>query len=456
MYANSKTQTKSTFRLSSPAAVQKKDHGILHDFLRLLLPLIIGNILQQLYNTIDTVIVGRYASAEEFAAIGVASSVMNLLLFAIIGFCTGISVLFSQCYGAQDEEGFQEYHTYSLVIGGLLSIGLSILSTLALPTLLQFLNTPDEILAFTESYLHIVIAGLLISYLYNLYAALLRSIGRSDVSTLALFVSVILNTVLDLVFIGTFHMGIRGAAIATVISQGFSVLLALGYLLFLQSQVRLTFTRKAWSGQKIRKMLSIGGITCIHQVSLYIGKLLIQGSVNGMGTDLISAYTATNRIESFANSFGDSGYSVTSVLIAQSFGAGDKKRIQRTLRVSFQVLIVLGVVSSLVLFLWAPAFSSLVLGAASTSIPEATTYLRWIAIFYLFCFTGNSYAGYFDGLGRVKFSFVGALSHMTLRVILSYFWIPAYGLTGLAIATGIGWILVNVGWEIARRKVAAK
>ncbi len=425
-------------------------------FIRLMIPLIIGNILQQLYNTIDTLILGRFAGTADFAAVGLSSSVMNLLLFAIIGFCTGISVLYAQAYGAGDMRTFRSYHFHAFILGLTLIGGISAVVYASLSGILRLLQTPDELFSLCLTYLQIIVLGLIVSYFYNMYAALLRSIGKASVALYALCIAVLLNTALDYLFVAVYGDGIRGAAVATVIAQCFSVGFCVLYLQIREKSVWFSLRTVKWSSTDIRKMLRIGTVTSVHQMSLYLGKLFIQTTVNTAGTTMIAAYTATGRIEGFANSFGDSGYSATSILVAQNFGAGKRDRVESSFRISLVSLILLGIASSAVMYVLAPALSALLLGAESAALAQSVTYIRTISIFYIFCFTGNTFAGYFDGISLVRIPFIGALSHMTLRVILSAFWIPLMGLNGLAIATGIGWILVNIGWELVRLHMRRK
>ena len=190
--------------------------------LRLALPLMLGNILQQMYNTIAALVVNRYAGALEYAATGVSSSVMNLFLFIVIGACTGISVLFSQQYGARDLETFRRQHFLTLVFGLLATALLSLCAILLLPQLLRAIQTPEELFTYTRVYLTIVLASLPAAFLYNLYNALLRSVGSTNAALGVLTLSVGLNLLLSLLFVAKLEMGIAGAAWATAIAPPFS------------------------------------------------------------------------------------------------------------------------------------------------------------------------------------------------------------------------------------------
>lgn len=416
--------------------------------LRLSSPLIVGNILQQLYNTVDAFILGHFAGNTQFAAVGIAGSVMNLFLFMIMGACTGISVIFASLYGAGDYAAFRREHWISLTIGTLTVVLFSILGLFCLPYLLSFIRTPKELLVPVSTYLSIILINLFASFLYNLYSALLRAIGRTSASLMALAAAVSVNLVLDFLFVAKFAWGIAGAAYATAISQIISAGLCILYLVC--KAPNLVFRRKDCHMDKnlLLQTTRFSFITGLLQSSLYIGKLLIQGAVNTGGTDMISAYTATTRIEGFANSFGDSGSSATSVLVAQNYGAGKKGRVRNSFRSSFFLLFFIGVVMSVVMYVSAAASVGLMLGSTQgKAFENACSYMKIVAFFYVFCFLGNSFAGYFDGIGKVLVPFTGSLTHITLRVILSWLLIKEHGLPAVALATGLGWILVNVLWS---------
>lgn len=413
-------------------------------------PLIFGNILQQLYNAIDAFVLGRYAGEAEFAAIGIAGSVMNLFLFAIVGACAGISVLFAQFYGAEDLASFRREHFLSLCFGLLCTAGCSGLGPLCLSPLLRLIQTPQELSALVSAYLTVILISLPAAFLYNLYSALLRSIGRASAALMALALAVGANLCLDILFVSRLKLGIFGAACATAISQAVSAALCICYLR--HAMPVLLFRREdcRMDGPLLRRTAHFSFVTVLHQSSLYIGKLLVQGAVNTGGTAVISAYTATTRIEGFANSFGDSGAAATSVVVAQNLGAVKRDRVQQAFRSSLCLMLGLGFLSSLVMYITVGKTVGFMLGTSVGSAYEnARQYMRTIALFYTFCFTGNTFAGYFDGCGRVSVPFIGAISHIALRVVLSWCLIRSMGLNAVAVATGIGWIFVNRLWTAA-------
>ena len=388
--------------------------------LRLAAPLIMGNILQQLYNTVDAFILGRFAGEAEFAAVGVAGSVMNLFLFMITGACTGISVIFAQLYGAGERERFRREHWLSLSCG---------------------------LLATT------ICSGLG----FVLLAPLLCAIGRANAALMALAAAVTVNVALDYCFVARFHMGIAGAAWATAASQAISAVLCIAYLRRKAPELIFACADRHMDKELLRQTAHFSFVTALHQSSLHIGKLLVQGAVNTGGTDMISAYTATTRIEGFANSFGDSGSAATSVLVAQNRGAGKEERVRASFRGSLLLMLAMGLAMSLIMYVSANASVGFMLGTRSgAAFENARDYLKLVALFYTLCFTGNTFAGYFNGIGKVLVPFLGATSHIALRVVLSWLLVGRMGLPAVALATGLGWAMVNTMWAVVKHVTERK
>lgn len=272
-----------------------------------------------------------------------------------------------------------------------------------------------------------------------------------------LLVSVVINLGLDLYMVGTLHMGIAGAAWATFFSQAVSAVFSVLIFYLKLPDLRCCKNDCKWDKSLIQKTLHFSVVTSIHQASLYIGKLMVQSAVNAAGTEMIAAYTAATRIEGYANSFGDSGVAATSVIIAQNHGAGKQDRVRKGFWDSLVLLFTLDIVCSIILYMVSPNAVTLILGHTyGASYRNAVSYLRIIAFFYTFCFTGNTFAGYLDGIEKVSIPFIGAAGHIALRVILSWIFIQDYQLPAVAFATGIGWVLVNLFWSIYQFAVSRR
>ena len=422
--------------------------------IRLALPLLFGNILQQLYNTVDAVIVGRWAGSDAFAAVGVAGTLMNLFLFLLGGVCAGVAVIFSQQYGARDFAGFRRELFLSCTFGGLFSLALSLLALLLAAPLLALIQTPAELVPLCLDYLRVIFGGLLTCFAYNLSSSSLRSAGDTLAALLALGVSILANVGLDLLFVAKFQWGVAGAAWATVASQTLAAILAAGYLAWRYPELLFRRADCVLDRGLLGRTVRFAAASALHHCNLYLGKMLVQGAVNTLGTPGINAYTAASRIEGFANSFGDSGAAALSVFVGQNTGAGRPDRVRKGYFDAVKLLAGLGVGMAVLMFVGAEFFSKLLLPAGAQwelSFSYSVDYLRTISLFYILCFTGNSFAGYFQGVGRLNIPVLGATSHITMRVILSWLLAQRLGLRAVALATGLGWIWVNCFWSLVFR-----
>lgn len=203
-------------------------------------------------------------------------------------------------------------------------------------------------------------------------------------------------------------------------------------------------------GELLKQTAHFSFVTALHQSSLYTGKLLVQGAVNTGGTDMISAYTATTRIEGFANSLGDSGSAATSVLVAQNRGAGKEERVKESFRSSLFLMLAMGLAMTLIMYVSASTSVGFMLGTRSgAAFENARDYLKLVAL-------GNTFAGYFNGIGKVSVPFLGATSHIALRVVLSWLLVGKMGLPAVALATGLGWVLVNALWTFVKWRMEKK
>ena len=416
-------------------------------------PLLAGNILQQLYNMVDAVIVGRFVGESAFGAVGVSGSVMNLFLFLISGGCDGVGALLSQFYGAEDGGSFRRGFYLSGLFGAGVSAALTGLGLLALPGLLALLHTPDSVAAYAMDYLQIIFLGFPAAFAYHLSSGVLRAVGNTRAALFFLALSMGVNLVLDLVFVAGLELGVAGAALATVLAQALAAGLCALYLRLRFPELMFRRTDMVLDLPLLERTAKFSFVTALHMCNLYIGKLLVQGTVNALGEDAINAFTAATRVEGFANSFGDSGAAAVAVFVGQNTGAGECGRVRQGFRQGQKLLLAFGAFMSLVMVLGAEPCLRLVLPAgSSSSLEPAVGYLRLVACFYIFNFLGSGLAGYFRGRGRVNIPVIGATGHISLRVVLSALLAPGIGLPAVALATGLGWMGVVTFWNILVRK----
>lgn len=418
--------------------------NIKYQLIGLTLPLILSNILQELYNTIDTYMVGSFINDNAIASIGISGSIMNLFIFIIIGANNGISLILARYYGEKNYKKFRKSIFTSIIIGGGITVILSITSILILNFILNIINTPMELKSYVTEYLNIILIGLISCFLYNLCSSLLRSVGNSKTSLYILLLSTIANIIMDYIFIKIFGLGIQGAAIATVLSQIFSAVIAViyinkkyPYLICKRADFKLDI-------KNIKSILDYMTMSSLHQSSLYIGKLLIQGAVNALGTNSIIAFTASSRIEAFPNSFAESGGTAISIFISQNKGAEKNGRIKKGFKTGLKLMLLMGMIIISIAFILSKPLSGMFIENNINAVNEAASYLKVISIFYIFCFIGSSFVGYYKGVGMMNIPVVGTILHISIRTILSYILIYKLSLSAVAVSTGLGWIAVNI------------
>lgn len=415
--------------------------NIKRQLIYLSIPLLIGSIFQQFYNTIDSIIVGRYVGHDAFAAIGISSTVMNLFIFIIIGCCTGISIITAQLYGEKNYDKMRNEIFLSSILGVSVTIIISILGILFMPIILKIIQTPRELTEYVTQYMNVILGGLITTFMYNFLSSILRSVGNTKMSLIFLLISIVLNIILDLTFIRVFNMGIIGAALATVISQLVSALLCYLYIIYRIPFLKVKKVDMKYNSGLIKLTCQYSFVSALHQSSLYIGKLLVQGAVNSLGVDAISAYTATGRIEDVILAFGNSGSEATSIFIAQNTGAKNQKRVLEGFK---DALILIELVCiGLILFLFFRSdilLNFFVFDEAKTVLNYGVQYFKIIAFFYIISLIGSIFVGFFRGTGHVNVPVIGTTLQIIIRVILSYILVKSMGLGGVALATGIGWI----------------
>lgn len=410
------------------------------------LPLIAGNLLQQFYNVADTLIVGRFLGPGALAAVGSSYTVMTFLTSVILGLCMGSGALFSMLCGAKDTERMKNSFVQSFFFIGLVTALVEILSLIFLNPMMRLLQIPADILAETREYLQVIFVGLLFTFIYNYFAALLRALGNSMVPLLFLAVSALGNIVLDLVFILKLHMGTEGAAWATILAQLLSAL-GIGLYVWIKMPHLLPERRHFYWDRNILKTISRYSIlTCVQQSVMNFGILMVQGLVNSYGVTVMAAFAAAVKIDSFAympvQDFGNA----FSTFIAQNQGAGKRERIRSGLKAA--------VLSSGLFCLVISAVTVCFAGPLMTIFisPEETEIIR-IGVQYLHiegaCYVGIGCLfllyGLYRGLGRAGVSVVLTVISLGTRVALAYLLspIPAIGLLGIWWAVPVGWFLAD-------------
>ena len=410
------------------------------------LPLILGNLLQQLYNLADTWVVGRFIGEGALAAVGSSYTLMTFLTSILLGLCMGSSVYFSIQYGRQDPDRLRNGIFQSFLLIGGLTLLLNLTVYLALDGILVLLQIPLDILGLTKEYLQWIFAGMAATFLYNFFANLLRSVGDSATPLVFLGISVVLNIGLDILFVVPLGMGVRGAAMATVIAQFVAGLGLFLYTWFAFPALRVQKRHRYWDRAALKNLLNLSLFTCLQQSVMNFGILMVQGLVNSFGTAVMAAFAVAVKIDTIAympvQDFGNA----FSTFVAQNYGAEKRDRIRTgTHWAVFWVVLFCLVIGGLVCLLAPRLMAAFVGGDAAEVIAIGTGYLRIEAAFYLGIGILFLLYGYFRAVTRPAVSVVLTICSLGTRVLLAYTLsaLPALGVNGIWIAIPIGWFLAD-------------
>lgn len=421
------------------------------------LPMIAGNLLQQVYNLVDTLIVGRCLGASALAAVGSAYTLMIFITSIIIGLCMGSGAFFSSDYGSGSETALREDVFLSFVFIAAVSVIINVIVYPAMNLIMAALQTPEELLGLTRDYVSVIFAGIIFVFLYNFFAYLLRSLGNSFIPLVFLAISSVINIVLDIWFVISLDMGVSGAALATVIAQAFSGIGITAY-----SLLRVPFLRKFsaenlhFNRRRFVEIVENDFSTGLQQSVMNFGILMIQGLVNSFGSVIMAAFAAAVKIDTLAYMPAQEFGNAYSLFVSQNHGANRKERIRKGTRISLITSASFCLAVSAFIICLADKLMELFIKASETDIISAgATYLRiegacYVGIGILFLMYG-----YFRGVNRPGVSLILTIISLGTRVLLSYALAPAtpLGVIAIWLSIPIGWFLADaVGYVFYRRR----
>lgn len=417
---------------------------ITRNMLLFALPLMLGNLLQQMYNLADAWVVGRFLGPDALAAVGSSYTLMTFLTSILLGLCMGSGAAISMQYGAGQQDRLRRCVFLSFGLIAVLSLVLNGAVCLGMDGILWVLRVPAEIRPLMQDYLAVVFLGILATFLYNYYASLLRAIGNSVVPLVFLAVSAVLNVVLDLGCVVGLGWGVKGAALATVAAQFVSGIGIAVYAWRCFPQLRPRREDCRWDRAALASILNLSVMTSVQQSIMNFGILMVQGLVNSFGPVTMAAFAAAVKIDSFAylpvQDFGNA----FSTFVAQNHGAHQPQRIRQGIRSAGAVSAVFCIVISGLVCVFAAPLMSVFIDPAQTQIIQAGVhYLRiegacYIGIGVLFLLYG-----YYRAVERPAMSVVLTIASLGTRVALAY----ALSATALGV-TGI-WLSVPIGWALA-------
>lgn len=407
------------------------------------LPLLAGNIFQQLYNTVDTWVVGNYVSNEAFSAVGTVAPIINMLIGTFMGLSSGAGVVISQYYGAKNEEKVHDAVHTSIVITVILTIAFTALGVGMTPTMLRFMKTPAEVFPESTAYLTIYFGGMAGLLFYNMGAAILRAVGDSRRPFYFLVVAAVINTVLDLVFVIVFQMGVRGVAYATIIAQGVSALLTLATLLRTSSWVRVIPRDLRLHMDILAKIIRVGIPAALQMAVTAFSNVFVQSYINVFGADCMGGWTAYHKIDQLIFLPMQSLSLAATTFVGQNLGVRQVSRAKQGTRTALFMSMAVTLLISAAVILFAPG-----LVAFFNDKPEVVTFgtlfLRHLTPFYVLCCLNQVYAGSLRGAGNSR----APMLIMLLSFVLfrqAYLYIMANFISNAVLPIAMGY---PAGWLV--------
>lgn len=406
-----------------------------------LLPIIGGNLFQQFYSMVDTIIVGRFIGVKALAAVGSSGGITFFILGFLVGLTAGFSVIISQKFGAKDAKSMKKAVAMSILTAGVVSLVVSILAVLLCKPLLLLLNTPYDIIDEAASYLTIIFIGIVATIYYNLLASILRALGDSRSPLYFLLIASTLNILGDLVAVLMLDMGVEGVALATVLSQSISALLCLVYIVKRYPSLHLSSSDWALDWPMIRNLLRIGIPSALQLSVCALGVMFVQAFINKMGSDTVAAFSVGIKIEQLATlPLGTLGIAMTT-FAGQNLGAGRLDRVrQGVLSATFLVVLFSAVAFSLLLA-FGDDLARLFIDANNHAVIEKVQiYLNVTSPFYIplgLIFVLRSTC---QGMGSGLIPMLSSLQELAFRVLVALS-LPTYlGYMGICLASPIAWV----------------
>lgn len=407
-------------------------------------PVFIGSVFQQFYNMMDAVIVGKFVGTKALAAVGATGTVMFLILGFLIGLTAGFTVLTSQKYGAGKLDEVRQTVGNAAFLSIIVSVAITIVSMIGMKKLLIFMNTPADIFQDAYVYIMIICGGIFAQVLYNLLASILRALGNSKTPLYFLIVSAFLNIALDLILIIVFRMGVAGAALATVVSQGVSGLLCLFYIGKYVPELRLT--RDDWKFRKnlAKNQISVGIPMGLQYSITAIGTMMVQSALNILGSYPVAAFTAGSKIEGiFSQAFVAIGTAMATYN-AQNIGAGKLDRVRQGFRSAHVIGITYAVIAGLFLIFAGKYLSYLFISDnAEEVIPMVDVYVKCTGAFFIPLYFVNSFRNGIQGMGYGILPMLAGVAELSGRGITAIVAASKESYLGACLASPMAWIIAT-------------
>ncbi|MCQ2451951.1 MAG: MATE family efflux transporter [Oscillospiraceae bacterium] len=426
--------------------------------LRFAMPVLAGSILQQLYNTVDTIVVGNFAGQSSLSAVGTTGTFSFLFLAIALGFSSGSGVIAAQRYGAGDIDGVRKTaSTGILMMLGMGLISMVLAMVLARPAFVHFINVPAEILDKSMTYFLVFATGMIFQFAYNIFSSLLRAVGDSAATLYFLLISSIINVIMDLLFVAVFKWGVAGAAAATVLSQVAAAAAAYIYMTRKYPVFRFKLKEYSWSGDIAGQTIKIGFPIALQTAIVSIGLTFIQRAVNGFGENMTASFTVAMRIEMYLNLPGNAFQTTLATYTGQNIGAGRMDRVRKGLWQTISISMGITLLVSLCIRIFSPQLIQ-IFGLSEQAADYCMRHLAATAFVNLLLNGYFPVFGVFQGSNHVLPSALIAFVVLAVRVIVTFLfrYSPIFGVTiiwwnglfGFGLGFLITWIYFFSGkWE---------
>ena len=408
-------------------------------------PLLFGNLFQQFYNLMDTLIVGKFLGVTELAAVGATGSVNFLIIGFCTGICSGFAIPISQKFGARDENGMRRYVANSIWISAAFAVVLTVLTVALCRTILIWMKTPADIIDDSYAYIVIIFAGIPVTILYNLTSAIIRSMGDSKTPVIFLVIAALLNIVLDLFCILALHMGVAGAAVATVISQAVSGVCCLIYMKKKYQILRMSREEMRFEPRMVIRLFVMGVPMGLQYSVTAIGSVVLQSAVNTLGSMAVASVTAASKISMFFCCPFDALGATMATFAGQNVGAGKPERIRRGLRTGNLFGIGYAAAAFVLLAAAGRYVALLFVDSSETEILDnVQLMLTANSAFYIPLVFVNNVRFLIQGIGYSGLAIFSGASEMVARALAGFLLVPVFGFPAVCFANPLAWVMADL------------
>ena len=409
------------------------------------IPILFGNLFQLFYSLADTRIVGTYLGEEALAAVGGTSVLSNLLIGFMNGMTLGFAVPMARFYGGRKTEKLKKAFALSVGMGLLLCVVLVAVCLTCMDSLMAFMQIEPHLLIDAKSYCTVLICGLFFTFAYNLGAATLRALGNSVTPLILLICSSFLNVLLDIYFINSLHMGVFGAGLATVIAQGISAILCIGYMLKKYDILRFAIQDMKPDASLMKELLAAGCSMAFMSSLVQFGTVMLQTAINGLGQNIIVAHTAARKVtEIFMMAFSITGAAMCT-FTGQNLGAGKYDRIRKGLFGALAFLACWVLMVILLANTVAEHLIHMITGSDNAEVLKTgATYLKFDTIFYMVAACVTLFRNVLQGLGNHITPIVSSFVELVGKVVFAKLMVPRLGYWGVILAEPVVWILMVI------------